>query len=221
MKGSTKPSNQFTKRAVFVLYVTLFVISITCVSMIQINLNTSAAYTLNIEYEQHTTTATSSSFDHSYNTIIVNIPIMVDNYESTLSGIRVGTFPLWIDTSDWVEGETVSVSGNLYSIYSETGDWWLHRSFTESEYENLFYRKDLGILIQTITDRLSLGSSGFSGSTVEIEIQQSNIDGFVARLTGSNVVGYIALISGIFTEILIVQWLYTRRNKSKKSKSSK
>ena len=221
MNGSTKPDDRFTRGMVFVLYVTLFVISITTVSMIQINLNTSTAYTLNIEYEQHTVTGSDFSIDNSYNTIIVNIPIMVDNYESTLSSYQVGTFPVWVDTSDWAVGENVSISGNLYSISSETGNWRLYRSFAEDEYEELWYHRNLGIFIESNTDRRSLGSSGFSGTDVEIEIKNSNIDGFVARLTGSNVIGYIALISGIFTEILIIQWLYTRRHKSKKSKSSK
>jgi hypothetical protein len=146
---------------------------------------------------------------------------MVNNYESTLSGYRVGNFPLWVDTSDWAEGETVSISGNLYSIYSESGLWWAHRSFAESEYENLFYDKDLGILTESITDRLSLVSGGFSGFSIDTEIQQSNIHGFVARVTSSNVIGNIILLSGIFTEILIVQWLYTRKHKSKTTKSSK
>ena len=108
MNGSTKPDDRFTRGMVFVLYVTLFVISITTVSMIQINLNTSTAYTLNIEYEQHTVTGSDFSIDNSYNTIIVNIPIMVDNYESTLSSYQVGTFPVWVDTSDWAVGENVA-----------------------------------------------------------------------------------------------------------------
>lgn len=123
MNGSTKPDDRFTRGMVFVLYVTLFVISITSVSMIQINLNTSTAYTLNIEYEQHTVTGNGLSLNHGYNTIIVNIPIMVDNYESTLSSYQVGTFPFWVDTSDWAEGENVSISGNLYSVVSETGSY--------------------------------------------------------------------------------------------------
>ncbi|MBY8998265.1 MAG: hypothetical protein KGD60_11060 [Candidatus Thorarchaeota archaeon] len=210
-----------TRRSVFLLYIILFLLSSITVSMIQINLNTSTAYALNIEYEQHTTTARSYDFDHSYSTIIVNIPIMVDSYGSTLSSIRVGTVPFWIDTSDWVDGETVSISGNLYSIHSQTGKWRAHRSFADFESENLYYHKELGILIESNTDRISSGSSGFSGFSVEINIQHSNIDGFVARVTGSNVVGNIVLLSAIFTEILIVQWLYTRRQKSKTLKSSK
>lgn len=68
---------------------------------------------------------------------------------------------------------------------------------------------------------MPFGSSGWSGTDVDIKIQNSNIDGFVARVTGSNVIGYIVLISGIFTEVLIVQWLYTLRHKSKTSISSK
>jgi 3D (Asp-Asp-Asp) domain-containing protein len=186
-------------------------------------MNTSTAYTLNIEYEQHTTTATagSYSFDHSYSIIIVDISVMVNSYESTLSSIRVGNFPFWVDTSDWTEGETVSISGNLYSIHSQTGKWRAYRSFADFESENLYYHKELGILIESNTDRISSGLSGFSGFSVEINIQHSNIDGFVARVTGSNIVGNIVLLSAIFTEVLIVRWLYTRKHKSRTTKSSK
>jgi hypothetical protein len=216
MKGSAKSNNQSTKRTVFVLYVILFLLSITTVSMIQFHLNTSTTYTLDIEYEQHTTTATSNSFDHDYRTILVNILVMADTYESTLSGIRVGNFPLWVDTSDWVSGETVTISGNLYSIQSETGNWRARRSWSTTEYENLYYSKELGILIQSNTDRMTLGSTGgFSGYDIDITTQYSNINGLVARVTGGNIAGNIAVLSGIFIEVLIVQWLYMRKHKSK------
>ena len=184
--------------------------------MIQINLNTSTAYTLNIEYEQHTTTAVSYSFDHDYNTITVDTLVMTNNYESTLGGIQVGSFPLWIDTSEWGDGTPVIINGILYSLYSEAGNWRAHRSWSDFEYENIYYRKDIGILVESYTDRMTIGSTGgFIGSTVEITIQRSNIQGFAARVTSSNVVGNTALLTGIFIEILIVQGLYIRRQKPK------
>jgi hypothetical protein len=40
---------------------------------------------------------------------------------------------------------------------------------------------------------------------------QSNIDGLNARITGSNVIVSILLISGIFTEVLAIRWLLVRR----------
>jgi hypothetical protein len=146
---------------------------------------------------------------------------MARDYESTLSGFQVGNFPLWVDTSNWVDGETVSISGNLYSISSETGLWRAYRIFVGLEDENLYYNREIGILIRSDTDRLSLVTGGFSGFSIDIQIQHSNIDGFVARITGNNVIGHIILLSGIFIEIPIVQWLYRRNYKSKTSKSSK
>jgi len=210
-----------TRRAVFVLYVILFLLSIMSVSMIQISMNGFTAYTLNIEYESHTTTATSSSFDHDYNTINVNIPIMVNNYQSILSGISIGTFPLWVNASDWVEGETVSISDHTYSISIVNRRWTAHRSFTDYGYEDLFYHKDLWIFIESYTDRIKFETGGFSGYSKHIEIQRSNIDGFVSKVTGSNVVGNIVLLSAIFTEIPIIKWLYTRREVSEPFESSK
>ena len=220
MKGSAKSDDRFTRGVVFILYVTLFLISVTYVSMIQINLNTSTTYNLNIEFEEHIMTGTGYGFDHSYNTIIVNIPVMVRDYESTLSGIRVGNFPFWVDTSDWVDSETVSISGNLYSIVSEMGNWRLHRSFDDFEYEDLCYHKVLGILIESTTDRMSLGESGFSGTDAEIVIQQSNIDGFVARVTNSNVLGHIVLLTLIFSELMIIQAFWERRRRLSSGKQA-
>ena len=207
-----------TRRSVFALYVILFLLSITTVSTIQINLNTSTAYTLNIEYEKHTVTGTGYSLDHSYSTIIINVSLMVGNYEAMLSTMRVSIYPFWVDTSGWEDGGTATISGNLYSTYSEAGYWRAHRSWSDFEYENLNYHKDLGILIESHNDRMSLGIGGFSGSDTDIEIQHSNIQGFAARVTGANIAGNIFLLSGIFIEVLIVQWLYARRQSSKSSK---
>ncbi len=204
-----------TRRAVFVLYIILFLLSITSVSMIQISMNGFTPYTLNIEYESHTATATSGSFVHDYNTINVNVPIMVNNYQSVLSGISIGNFPLWVNASNWTEGETVSISSQTYSLSIEGMRWKAHRSFSDYGDEDLFYHKELWIFIRSNTDRISLGPGGFSGYSIIIEIQSSNIDGFVSRVTGSNVVGNIVLLIAIFTEIPIVQWLYIRRQVSK------
>lgn len=204
-----------TRRSVFVLYVILFLLSITTVSMIQISQNRFADYTLNIEYERDTMTATSLSFDHSYSTIRVNIPIMIEDYESTLSSIQIGTYPLWVDISDWTVGGTVRISGFSYLLSVENRLWKAYRDIGDQRSESLYYHKELGIFIESDLDQLNMEPGGFSGYTIDIEIQQANIDGFVARLTGSNVVGNIVLLSAIFTEILIVQWLYIRRQKSK------
>jgi len=210
-----------TRRAVFVLYVILFLLSIVSVSMIQISIDRFRAFTLNIEYEQHTVTATSYSFIHDYDTINVDVIIMANNYPSILSGIRIGGFPLWVNASDWAEGATVSISGHTYSISVNSRLWMAHRTFTDSGYENLYYHKDLWILIERYTDRISLGTGGFSGYSIHIGIQSSNIDGFVSKITGSNVFGNIVLISAIFTEIPIIKWLYTRRQVSEPFESSK
>ena len=186
--------------------------------MVQIHLNTTTTYILNVEYEQHTVTATGYSFDHSYNIITVSLPVMVENYESTLSTMRVGIYPFWVDTSGWEDGGTATISGNLYSTYSEAGYWRAHRSWSDFEYENLNYNKELWILIESHKDRMTLLTGGFSGSDTDIEIQHSNIQGFAARVTGVNIAGNIFLLSGIFIEILILQWLYARRQSSKSSK---
>jgi hypothetical protein len=209
------------RRTVFVLYVILFLLSITTVSAIQISQNRFSDYTLNIEYERHSMTATSYSFDHSYSTIRVDIPIMIDDYESTLNGFQIGPFPLCVDISDWTEGGNVRISGLTYLLSVENRLWKAHRDIGDQRSESLYYHKELGIFIKSDTDQLTMETTGFSGYTIDIEIQQSNIDGFVARLSGSNVVGNIVLLSSIFTEILIVQWLYSRRQKSKTIKSSK
>ncbi|MFX1560102.1 MAG: hypothetical protein ACFFBL_05915 [Promethearchaeota archaeon] len=221
MKGNPKPRDRLTRGIVFVLYVTLYLTTITCVSMIQINVNTTAAFTLYIEYEEHTVTGTGYSFDHSYNTIIVNLPIVVHDYESTLSSYLVGNYPLWIDVSDWNSGDDVNIAGNLYVVSSEGAEWKAHRSLgDEYSSEILFYNKLSGIFMESHTDQMTLGSSGFGGSDVDIEIQQSNINEFLARYTGSNVVSYILLISGIFTEILIIHGLWERRKKSSSPKQA-
>ncbi len=200
----------------FVLYIILFLVSVTTVSMIQFSLNRSTAYTLNIEYEQHTVTARSYTLDHDYNPINVNLLVMADSHESTLSGVLIGGFPLWIDTIGWGDGTPVTINGILYSLYSEAGNWRAHRSWSDFEYENLYYRKDIGILVRCYTDRLTIGSTGsFSGSSVDISIQHSNINGLVARVTDSNIIGNTTLLTGIFIEVLIVQGLYIRRQKSK------
>ena len=166
-------------------------------------------------------TLTSYSFTHDYNTINVDVLIMVNNYQSILSGISIGSFPLWVNASDWAEGGTVSIAGHTYSISIENRQWKAFRSFSDYGYEYLFYNKDLWILMESYTDRISLGTGVFSGYSIHIGIQRSNIDGFVSKVTGSNVVGNIVLISAIFTEIPIIKWLYTRRQVSEPFESSK
>jgi hypothetical protein len=199
------------RRAIFVLYIILFLLSITTVSMIQLHLNTRTSYSLYIKYEQHTTTATSYGFDDIYTPIVVNIQVMTDSYQTTLGTIQLSDFPLWVDTSGWAAGETVTISGALYQIESVSGQWKLHRSWSSSEYENIYYRKDIGVLVRIESDHMTLGTSGFSGSDVDVTIKQSNIDGFASRVTGGNIAVNIYLLSGIFIEILIVQWFYVHR----------
>jgi len=221
MKGSEKSSDKLTRWIVFVLYLTLFLVSITYVSMIQINMNTTDSYTLNILYGQHTATGNGYTLDHDYQTISVNIPIKVNNFASILSGYRIGSFPLWVDTSNWTSGENVSISGNLYAVTAGSRSWRAYRDFNYgNDDEELYYHRILGIFMESYTERISYGSIGFTGSDVDIEIQRSNIGGFVARVTGNNVVGYILLISGIFTEILIIQGLWERRKVSASPKQA-
>ena len=201
-------------RTVIVLYVILFILSVVWVSVIQIGLNQSTAYALDIEYEIHTVDASGLVMDHSYETIRVQLSVMTSSYQSTLGGIRVGSFSFWVDTSDWTAGDTVIINSNLYSILRQSGAWQLHRSLGDYQSENLYYHGVLGIFTGSYTDWMSLSSFGFSGYTIDIEIQQSNIDGFVTRVTGSNVVVEIVLLTFIFTEILIIQGLWKRRRSS-------
>jgi hypothetical protein len=131
--------DQFTRRAVFVLYIILFLLSTTTVSMIQISINRSTAYTLNIEYEKHRCVMDTMPWEHTYTTILVNLQIMIDSYRMTLGSRDVGGFPLWIDSSELTEGETINISGNIYSLSIEHGCWKAHRSFDSIDYENLYY----------------------------------------------------------------------------------
>jgi hypothetical protein len=216
MKGGPNSMDKSTRRAVFVLYIVLFLLSTTSLSMIQLHINHSTTYSLYIEYQSHTVSSTGYDFDHSYSTIIIDTEVTADNYESVVSSLRVSIYPFWLDTSDWVDGETRTISGNLYSIYDEGGYWRAHRSWSDFESENLHYNKALGIFIEGHNDRMSLGTGGFSGSDTDIEIQQGNIQGFAARVTGNNLVGNILLLSGIFIEVLIIQWAYTRRKSPEK-----
>ena len=182
-------------------------------------------YSLNIEYEAHTVTATGGlvnpGFSHSYRTIVVRASVMADDYESTLSSIRVDIFPFWVDTSSWATGESVSISGNIYTISEETQFWKAHRSVgNDGDYVDIYYDKEIGIFIRSYSDFMILGSSGFQGSTVSIEVQQSNFAGFISIVYGTNVVVFVLLISGIFTEIPIIVWLWNRREKQKTTKKS-
>ncbi|MFW9835587.1 MAG: hypothetical protein ACFFEK_16410 [Candidatus Thorarchaeota archaeon] len=203
------------KRAIFVLYIILFLLSITTVSMIQLHLNTRTSYNLYIEYEKHTATATSLSFDHIYVPVIVNIQVMTDSYQTTLGTVQVSGFPLWVDTSNWDADETVTISGVSYQIQLASGQWKLHHSWSDFEYENIYYRRDIGILVEIKADHMTLGTSGFSGSTVEVTLKQNNINGFASRVTGGNIAANTFLLTGIFIEILIVQWFYVSRKRSK------
>lgn len=204
-----------TRRAVFVLYIILFLLSTTTLSMIQLHINHSTTYSLHIEYQSHTVSSAGYGFDHSYSTIIIDTIVTADNYESVVGSLRVSIYPFWLDTSDWTDGETRTIAGNLYSIYDERGYWRAHRSWGDFEYEDLNYNKALGIFIESHYDGMTLGTGGFSGSDTDITIQHSNIQGFAARVTDSNLVGNIFLLSGVFVEILIIQWAYTKRQSPK------
>ncbi len=215
MKGGPNSMDKPKRRAVFVLYIILFLLSTASLSMIQLHINHSTTYNLYIEYQLHTVSSTGYNFDHSYSTIIIDTEVTVENYVSVLSSLRVSIYPFWLDTSDWEDGGARTIAGNLYSIYDEGRYWRAHRSWSDFEYEDLNYNKALGIFIESHNDRMTLGTGGFSGSDTDITIQHSNIQGFAARVTGSNLAGNIFVISGIFVEILIIQWLYLRKQNPK------
>jgi hypothetical protein len=212
-----------TKKDVIVPYIALYIAIIFTVSFIQISQNTFTAYALTIEYNSHTTIVKGGLFTPGFfdfdSTIIVHTPVMVDGYESTLGNMQVFSYPVWVNTSSWATGESVSISGNIYSISEETVYWTAHRSIgDEGDYVNLYYEKVLGIFVKSNSDFMSLGSSGYRGSSTSIRIQRSNIDGFVSRVYGTNVVVQFLLLSGIFIEIPIIVWLRNRRDKQKSAR---
>ncbi len=186
--------------------------------MIQIGMNVSTEYNLKIDYEKHRCTMNSFPWDHSYTRVVVDMPVMVSNRE-TVCDFRIGNFPFWVDTSGWSNGALVTISGSTYTISSEGVCWKAYREIDDSFYDTVYYHKDTGIFYESYTNRAYMDTFSFKGYTEDTKILSSNIDGFAARVTGSNVVANIVLLSAIFTEVLIVQRLYSRKKKAKTSMS--
>jgi len=199
-------------RRAFVLYIVLFVISVSTITIHQSNDNVNTEYALNIEYEAHTCDMGSTAFRHTYSTIVINVQVRTTNYEETFSGLSVGGFPFWVDVSAWEVGNTVQIAGNSYELSISPNTWKAHLDFGDMQYENLYYHRDFGIFIASYTDRATLDLYGFSGYTKEIQVEQSNLEGFISRVTGSNIMWNFGLVTGIFIELAVIQWFIQRRN---------
>ena len=188
-----------------------YVIVISVVIIFQLTMNVSTVYALNIDYQKHKCNMNYTDWLHTYETITINLQVKPSTYEGVLNGHTVDGFPLWVDTATWQEGGTERIGGYDYEISIFQNRWKAYREISSDYYDVLYYHRDIGVLLETRIDRVSLGWPGFSGYTEDIHIVESNIAGFVSRVTGSGILSSFGLVTGIFAEVAAIWWLFQQR----------
>lgn len=222
MKGSSDIDKQDRMRTAIV-FVLLLVISTAIMSLANIYTNENFPVNLHIRYEHDRCDYVSSypigSFEHTYSYTTIDTQLMMESYKETLSQLKVGSFPLWVNTSSWKDGDEVTIGGVQYSLSLRNNGWRAYREFGDSDYEVLYYHKKVGVLLETDTDRMHIASSsmGFTGYYIRINIEQSNIALLISKATGSDLIINNGLVVGILIQIAIIQWQLKIRNERKKS----
>ncbi|MFW9788764.1 MAG: hypothetical protein ACFFE1_13875, partial [Candidatus Thorarchaeota archaeon] len=142
---------------------------------------------MEIEYQWHKCVPrTGQEWIHTYDNLKIEETVMIHDYESILEGIDVWGCPLWLDISDWATGDVVRIAGNDYTISIVNGRWRARRDLAIDGYENLYYHKELGILVRNYTDTIDLEwGGGWSGYSIDVTIEDDNINEFISRITGN------------------------------------
>ena len=199
----------------YAFYVSIFIVLISTMAVFQFYDNTYSPYPLRIEYEIHTCSVSGSgmfaNFDHSYSTVTIDIEVSTTIFIGSISGLSVGGFPFWVDISSWNPGDVVTIGGAEYELSLQGGRWKAHRDFSDSEYENLYFHGELGIFVESYTDCIILDEYALHGYSEDIQIQESNLAGLYGRVTGSNVLLNIGLVTGIFVELAVIYMFLNKR----------
>ena len=169
---------------------------------------------LDVEYRVHTCIMSGTNFDHTYTDISIDLMVMVEGYETTLRDIEVRNIPFWVNITDWTNGEDVDIAG-LSCILSIEGNRWKASCDCGSSSCDIYYHMEISVFLEYYFDNSYLDTSGFSGSTTDIRIQQSNLEVFASRVTGRFILYNILLVTGIFGEAAIINKLIQRRRTKK------
>ena len=222
MQGSSENDKQSKSKIVSVLII-LIIIAVPVMSLVNIYINKNIPFNVYISYERDRCDYVSGypigEFVHTYSSITINTQVMLESYEITLGDLNVDSFPLWVDTSYWEEGNDVVIGRHQYSLSLRSNGWRAYREFGDyTDYEVLYYHKEIGVLLETNTDMMHMSSSsmGFTGYYIRLNIQQNNIDLLASKATGRELIINNVLVVGIITQIAIIQWQFKARSRRKK-----
>lgn len=176
-------------------------------------------FELVIQYDLHKCdTSGSTSFYHTYDSSTIRVMLSVNTYFASISSLYVFGYPVWQDVSEWSEGITVTIGSFSFDISSEYGNWKAHTGDSDT-YTSLYYDKGLGILTRSYYDGITLGSFGFHGYSINIDMGPNNVGDLKFYVTGVYLITNNLLLVGIFIEGAIISWIYYRGRRKKGTKS--
>ena len=97
--------------------------------------------------------------------------------------------------------------------------WRAEYDTGNDNYQILYYHYTLGILLES-NIRYSTGTSIWNFRRTDITIESSNLDEFTSRVTGTNVLTNLILITGIYIEIPVVAIIRKKRAAKKAKRES-
>ena len=157
------------------------------------------------------------NFDTSSTTITVSAMVTPANYEEVCRQYNVDGHPFWVNVSSWQDGQTVTIFGTNYVLSHSRGMWRAYYEHDDFNYRALYYHDSMGILLES-TIRYSASSSIWSGSRTDIDVENSNLDAFISRVTGTNILINLLLITGIYIEIPVIAIVHKERSAKKAKK---
>ncbi len=197
------------KKVYWALLVFILISLIGVSSIIETNNIHSSSFRLEMRYQLDRFTYPERT--HSFDSFYFDISLFLENYSATMEGLRVDEYPLWLDVSEWSQGQNVSIDGRWYVISKSSSNWRCYRDDGDTFSTTLFYDIATGIFTESGKDRVEMVLGGITyelrGYDEDIDIEEGNLHVLRSYMTGTYLYANGFLLVMIFLEFAVIIWL--------------
>ena len=204
------------KRDIAVIYVVVLLSTMAIISTYQISRANNENFKLDIVYNWHTCTYSSTQRFDSYDTYAIQRSVSIQSYRTTVDDLKVYDYPFWLDVSDWSQDQSVIIGGFSYETTRESQNWNAHRGYGGYS-ADLYYDGELGFLVRIYINTMIMANNRDTEySSIDVDLGTNNLGELAYYASGRYLIYDNLLIIGIFAELAIIDWLVTKRRNSKK-----
>ena len=204
------------KRDIAVIYIVVLLSTIAIISTYQISRANNESFRLDIIYNWHRRTYSSTQLFDIYDSYAIQRSVSIQSYRTTVDHLEVYGYPLWLDVSDWSQGQSVIIGGVSYETTREFQNWKAHRGYADYS-ADLYYDGEFGFLVRiSINTMIMANNRDTEYSSIDVDLGMNNLGELAYYASGRYLVYDNLLIIGIFAELAIIDWLVMKRKNSKK-----